>query len=79
MSTANPFVTSAEGIDFPDTLPEIDELKARMISHIARVSIESAGLPMVLDLLDDLELHRADIIRRSEAPPAWSIPEGRPN
>jgi hypothetical protein len=79
MSTANPFVTSAEGVEFPHTLPEIDELKARMIAHIARVSIEAAGLPMVLDLLDDLELHRADIIRRGEAPPAWSIPEGKPH
>jgi hypothetical protein len=79
MSTANPFVDTRHGIEFPDKLPEIDELKARMVAHIARVSIEAAGLPMVLDLLDDLELHRADIIRRGEAPPAWSIPESKPH
>jgi hypothetical protein len=79
MRTANPFVPDRHGVEFPHDLPAIDEMIRRMKEHVARVSIEHAGLSKVLDLLDDLELWRHDVIRRSEAPPAWSIPEGRPN
>jgi hypothetical protein len=79
MTTANPFCNDRDEIEFPETLPAIDELRSRVIMHIARVSIEHAGLPLVLDMLDDLEKWRADVIRRADAPSAWSIPEGRPN
>jgi hypothetical protein len=78
MTTANPFCNDRDEIEFPETLAAVDELRHRVIMHVARVSIEHAGLPMVLDLLDDLEQWRAEVIRRSEPPPAWSIPEGKP-
>jgi hypothetical protein len=69
----------ADTLEFPERLEEIEALRARIVAHIARVSIEHAGLPMVLDLLDDLEQWRAQVLLTSEPPPAWSIPEGKPH
>jgi hypothetical protein len=37
MTTQSPFLASADGVDFPDDLPTIDELIRRIREHVARV------------------------------------------
>jgi hypothetical protein len=68
MRTRNPFTDSIDSVTFPQTLAEIDELKARIVAHVARVTIEHAGLPGVLNVLDSLERHRIYVTQRSTGP-----------
>ena len=56
MTMANPFYDNQErGTRLPGSLPEIDALKERVLAHITRVTVEHAGLPDVIKLLDALE------------------------
>jgi hypothetical protein len=64
MSTRNPFVPGAAGIIFPDTVEEIDALAADMQAYIGRTAIAADGLPSVIALLEELEWHRSDVLRR---------------
>ena len=63
MTTFNPYVDD-NGVTFPGTLLEIDALKERMLAHIARVTVEHAGLKDVMKVLDKLERWRASDQRR---------------
>jgi hypothetical protein len=66
MTLSNPFVDET-GIRFPTDVGQIDVLENLMTEHIARVSIEAAGLPEVVSLLDKLQHWRRQVIREAAA------------
>jgi hypothetical protein len=63
----NPF-WGPKGIRFPDTLAEIDELKARMMQHVAETTVRYHGLADIAEAIGDLEHWRREVEKKGNAP-----------